>query len=81
MTSAATATAKAVYCAACGAEAPAGSDWFTVHFSARNLELLVTATEGNLRYLGEKSACSRECLIRLVTEWAEVWKARKAKRA
>jgi hypothetical protein len=80
MSGAAAAMSKAVCCASCGASAPAGSDWYTVHLSSRNPELLCTATDGSIRYLGEKSACSRDCLMKLVNDWAEVWKARKAKR-
>lgn len=76
------ATAKAVCCDACGIEAPDGAAaWFTVHFSARNLELLCTASPAELQYIGERRACSRECLHKLIEAWAVTWKAKRAKAA
>lgn len=68
---------RPVVCAACGAEAPKAAAWYTIHLSARNPELLATASLAEIQYLGEKSACSRECLIQLVREWAGMWQSRK----
>jgi hypothetical protein len=41
----------------------------------------VHASDTAIRRLGEHQACSRECLMKLIADWAEVWRARKAKRA
>jgi hypothetical protein len=67
-----------IICEACGRAAETGADWFTVHFGVRNLELLATATGANIRYLGEHSVCSKECLIQLVRDWADNWKSKRA---
>lgn len=66
------------YCDACGlVRESAEAVWYTVHFGVSDPSLMIHATNGDIRRLGEKSACSRECLITLVRDWAETWQQKK----
>lgn len=67
------------YCDACGlVRESTEAVWYTVHFGISDPSLMIHATNGDIRRLGEKHACSRECLNKLIAEWSAVWQARKA---
>ncbi|HEY7303702.1 MAG TPA: hypothetical protein VH601_06305 [Bryobacteraceae bacterium] len=66
------------YCDACGLVRE-GPDvvWYTVHFGISDPSLMIHASDADLRRLGERHACSRECLIKLVLHWTEDWQVKK----
>ncbi|HEY7305764.1 MAG TPA: hypothetical protein VH601_16685 [Bryobacteraceae bacterium] len=71
---------KLLRCDVCGVahEGPA-EDWYALHFGVSSPCVLVEPSETDSQRLGEKHACSRKCLIKLVVDWADSWRAKREK--
>jgi hypothetical protein len=71
---------KLLRCDVCSVvhEGPA-DDWFSLHFGVTSPCVVVEPHEADAHRLGEKHACSRKCLVKLVLDWAELWRAKQEK--